>query len=101
MRYILFCLVLIVGTQARSIDVNSFETFSEESQYIYLTGVIEGILFSQVANTVNNSDPFICSPDTVKYTAELARAAIATNNDPTSRVGLAVVLGLQKMFPCE
>ena len=57
MRYILFCLLLILATQARSMDLKSFEEYDETSQDIYLLGLMNGLLFLQLAGKeFNNSD---------------------------------------------
>lgn len=106
MRYILFCLLVIFSTQVKSMDLNRFEELDETSQHNYLFGLMDGILFSQIAFTeTKNIDDLICSPDTVAYSPDLARAAILTSkkkvDDPTLDIALYVIFGLKEMFPCE
>ncbi|MDA9613120.1 hypothetical protein N9S22_03285 [Paracoccaceae bacterium] len=106
MRYILFCFLLILATQARSMDLKSFEEYDETSQDIYLLGLMNGLLFLQLAGKeFNNSDDLICPPRSVGFSPDLARAAIMNTkqklDDPKGIVPLYVIYGLAEMFPCK
>ena len=65
MRHILLSLFLTVSTQASSdpavsINIQEFETLDQITQDAYLLGLMDGILFTQIAarNLKNSDDVF-------------------------------------------
>ena len=95
-----------MGTQVKSLEIKEFEELDTNIQDVYLRGVMDALIFSQVAyKQTRNSDDLFCVPKKVYFSTDLARAAMITSSDKfeqsSSLVVLSIIFGLMDMFPCE
>lgn len=71
------------------------------AQY-YLEGVIDAYVTGDAINTMRDQKRMLCVPGKLTANTELLISAIKTSPvDGEKPAAIAVLTGLQKMFPCE
>lgn len=103
---LIFSLSMALATTARSLDISKFEELPEDLKAFYLLGVANGILASSGVNEhiLGQTKDFYCMPTNIKFGSDLAKVAMdnfRNENKADTDAALAVLFGLQMLFPCE
>lgn len=97
-----FCLF---AQASKAIELWELEELDKTNWAAYLLGVMDSMIFTTAVAEARGHTTTFCIADDVVQGVNLAEAAIQTFKNSNSRddvpVALAVIFGIDRMFPCR
>ena len=106
MRYLLIACFCLFAQPSKAIEISMYEQLPSDDKTVYIGGVAAGMSAIHFISQNKGYRQLFCLPDGTRLGGDLARVALMTFKDRYSSdgaidVSVAVLLGLQIMFPCR